>query len=304
MFSALMARAVKIILNDYLSSSGGEGDADDVSYELHRGSLRLHDQHFRADAFDHHFPGFRLKNGRLGQLVMTLDPATLRKDKPVFVTADAIHLLFTPIDPSEMTAVALERTLAEWLLNDTANGLTQKLFGSRKLIHYCSDTIYSRVLLRVLQNTQLFITDIEVSFELPERGGTAERGCFRFHLESVHLTGGGVDDAVTPRRDVQPLHDTFALSKRLGVTGLSATWRPSLPADLSATCPDEVIIKPASCELRMRITLNHAARTLATRLHLLFTTPLLVRTNALQLHDLAEIIAHLESYTRLERCRD
>ena len=89
MFSALMARAVKIILNEYLSSSGGDADARDVAYEVEAGSLRLHDQHFRADAFDHYFPGFRLKRRRLGALVMTLDPATLRTDKPVFVTADA-----------------------------------------------------------------------------------------------------------------------------------------------------------------------------------------------------------------------
>eukprot|EP00966_Prymnesium_polylepis_P321205 7377511-Prymnesium_polylepis.2 len=132
-FAAILARAWLKILRRYLRGQ----EEEELRSRMHQGKLHLEDVEFRWEAFEHMAiggaSGFRLKHGRLGQLIMTLNRNQVFGETPFYVSAQGVHLVFEPRPDSDITPEWVREHAAQWVEHDLAYGLQQKLFGSTRL---------------------------------------------------------------------------------------------------------------------------------------------------------------------------
>ncbi|KAL1527793.1 hypothetical protein AB1Y20_009176 [Prymnesium parvum] len=328
-FAAILARAWLKVLRRYLKGQ----EEEELRSRMHQaspiltpfpppspatpplsrqGKLHLEDVEFRWQAFEHMSfagaSGFRLKHGRLGRLTMTLNRNQVFGETPFYVSVRGVRLVFEPQADHEVTAEWVQQHAAQWrrLLRQPLRA--QKLFGSTGLVQYTGENTRSRIFMRLLQNTQLLLTDIQVSFDFPPtdsptKGRPATPG-FRFslHVGSVAVTGG----AATASREASDESDatgkkgdSVSLSKKVQASRVRCVWTQLPPAEGE----EQAVLEPIGVEVGLALQLNHARRQIALRLHAFARGAVHLRLTHTLCRDAIAALDQVELYHRHVRYR-
>lgn len=176
LFRKLLTRIILKLISRYLK---GQTESD-LSVRLASGKLALRDAVLRPEPFvgmsmaGKH--GWELKSGSVDLVTMRLDRSQVLDDKPFYITVEGVHLAFVPTDSAASTPTAdpawVKRRLESWLAQDLSIGLQQEIYGMRKLVQYLGTNRRSRLFFQLMQSTQLFVTDVRVSWELPSEAAS------------------------------------------------------------------------------------------------------------------------------------